>query len=97
MLNVEDYTAEYVKDPFGILTGKRYEFRINLEIPEDDDLYTVNGVYARVIVKDDNGEVRIVSYDLVERGTDKILEFDLEDEEEAELEQFCKEHLPEEE
>ncbi|WP_138494524.1 DUF6509 family protein [Paenibacillus pinistramenti] len=97
MLNIADYSAEYVKDPFGILSGRRYEFRINLDIPEDDDLYTVNGVYARVIVKEEQGTVSMVTYDLLERGTDKILEFDLEEEEEAELEAFCKEHLPEEE
>jgi hypothetical protein len=97
MLNITDYSAEFVKDPFGILSGKRYEFRINLDIPEDDDLYTVNGVYVRVIVKTDGDNVQVVTYDLLERGTDKILDFDLEDDEEAELAEFCKAHMPEEE
>ncbi|WP_223068728.1 DUF6509 family protein [Paenibacillus caui] len=94
MLTISDYSVEWVKDPFGILTGKRYEFKADLDIPEEDDLYSVNGVYARVIVKVEEGQTSIVAYDLLEKGTDQILDFDLEDEEEADLAAFCKEHLP---
>lgn len=96
MLNITSYSAEYVKDPFGILTGKRYEFIVDLDIPEEDELYSAQGIYARVIVKVEGEEISLVSYDLVDRGNEKLLEFDLEDEEEAELVAFCKEHMPEE-
>lgn len=95
MLTFSSYTVEDVRDPFGILSGKRYEFVINLDIPEDDELYVENGVSARAIVKAEEGDVKVVSYDLLETTTGKLLEFDLEEDEEAELAQFCKEHLPE--
>ncbi|MBY0009211.1 DUF6509 family protein [Paenibacillus typhae] len=95
MLTFTSYTVEDVKDPFGILSGKRYEFMINLDIPEEDELYEENGVSVRAVVKAEAGEAVLVTYDLLETTTGRLLEFDLEDEEEAELAQFCKEHLPE--
>lgn len=95
MLTINSYNAEYVKDPFGILPGKRYEFKVDLDIPEEDELYSAQGVYARVIMKAEGEEATMVAYDLVERGSEKLLDFDLEDDEEAELILFCKEHLPE--
>ena len=94
MLTISNYSVEHVRDPFQIISGKRYEFKLNLDIPEDDDLYSPNGISARVIMKVDGDSIGMVSYDLHEGGTDKMLEFDLEDEEEVELEAFCKEHLP---
>ncbi|GGF93172.1 hypothetical protein GCM10010912_42700 [Paenibacillus albidus] len=95
MLTIKGHSVEILKDPFGILTGKRYEFLVNLDVPEEDELYTDNGVSARVIVKAEEEAVSIVSCDLQETTTGRILEFDMEDDEEAELLQFCKEHLPE--
>ncbi|AWB46483.1 pullulanase [Paenibacillus sp. CAA11] len=94
MITFKSYSAELVKDPFGILSGQRYEFIIDLDIPEEDELYMENGVYARVVVKEDEGGISIIKYDLMERSTDKMLDFDLEEEEESALEAFCKEHLP---
>jgi hypothetical protein len=44
-------------------------------------------------VEEDQGS--IVMYDLIEKTTNRILDFDVEEEEEAELAAFCKEHLPE--
>ncbi|QSF44958.1 DUF6509 family protein [Paenibacillus tianjinensis] len=95
MLTFTSYTVEDVKDPFGILSGKRYEFVIHLDVPEEDELYEENGVSIRAIVKAEAGEAALVTYDLLETTTGKLLEFDLEEDEEAELAQFCKEHLPE--
>lgn len=95
MLTFTSYTVENVRDPFGILSGKRYEFVINLDVPEEDELYEENGVSARAVIKVEEGNVKIVSCDLLETTTGKLLEFDLEEDEEAELTQFCKEHLPE--
>ncbi|NMO94397.1 DUF6509 family protein [Paenibacillus lemnae] len=93
MLEITEYTAEYIKDPFGILTGKRYEFVLDLSVPEDDELHQEHGVYLRVIYLAD--EERIVKYDFYERVTDQYLDFDMEPEEEEQLTAFCKEHLPE--
>lgn len=64
MLTFTGYNVENVKDPFGILTGKRYEFVVQLDVPEDDELYVENGVSARAIIKVDEDQVSIVSYDL---------------------------------
>ncbi|MEC0168657.1 DUF6509 family protein [Paenibacillus graminis] len=94
MLTFTSYTVENVRDPFGILSGKRYEFVVNLDVPEDDELYEENGVSARVIVKVEEEETSIISYDLLETTTGRILDFDMEEDEEAALVLFCKEHLP---
>ncbi|MHA6531765.1 DUF6509 family protein [Paenibacillus sp. BAC0078] len=93
MLTFKSYTVEDVRDPFGIISGKRYEFMIALDVPEDDELYEEGGVSARVIVKVLEEQASIVTYDLLETTTGRILDFDLEEDEEADLELFCKEHL----
>lgn len=95
MLTVKSFIVEHIKDPFGIISGQRYEFMVHLDIPEDDELYVDGGVTARTIVKVENETVSIVTYDLIGTTTHQILEFDLEEDEEAELLQFCKDHLPE--
>ena len=93
MLEITEYTAELVKDPFGILPGKRYEFVMDLAVPEDDELYRENGVYLRVVYLAD--EARIVKYDFYERVTDQYLDFDMEPEEEEQAAAFCRDNLPE--
>jgi hypothetical protein len=94
MLKFTSYNVENLKDPFGILTGKRYEFVVQLDVPEDDELYVENGVSARAIVKVEEDQVSIVSYDLQETTTGQLLEFDMEEDEVEALRLFCKEHLP---
>lgn len=96
MLTIKEYSVEQVKDPFGILTGKRFEFVCDLDVPEDDELYSEHGVYLRVIYLDDENASRIIKYDFYERTTDQYLDFDMEPEEEEELTAFCREHLQEE-
>ncbi|UQZ34048.1 pullulanase [Paenibacillus sp. PK3_47] len=95
MLTFASYTVEDVRDPFGIISGKRYEYVIQLDVPEDDELYVEGGVSARVVAKVLEGQFSIVTYDLLETTTGKLLDFDLEEDEEAVLHDFCKEHLPE--
>jgi hypothetical protein len=95
MLTITEYSAEQVKDPFGILSGKRYEFLLDLDIPEDDELHSEHGIYVKLIYKVEEDQGSIVMYDLIEKTTNRILDFDVEEEEEAELAAFCKEHLPE--
>lgn len=94
MVTFGKYSAEYVKDPFGILSGKRYEFLIYLDISEEDEMYSEQGVQVRALVKSDETGITVLSYDLIESGTGRILDFDLEEDEEAALEVFCREHLP---
>lgn len=95
MLTIKEYSVELVKDPFGILTGKRFEFVCDLDVPEDDELYSEQGIYLRVIFLDDEERSRIVKYDFYERTTDQYLDFDMEPEEEEQLAAFCREHLQE--
>lgn len=91
-MEITNYQVEWIRDPFGILTGKRYEFMLDLNIDEEDDLYTPNGVYIRAVYGVDGEQGKLVTYDLLEKGTDRLLEFDLEDDEEAELAEFCSQH-----
>jgi hypothetical protein len=93
MVNITAYTVDQVKDPFGILEGKRYEFNLELEIEEEDELYSEQGVSLRVIYSVDGSSERIVKHDLIESSTSRYLEFDLEDDELEEVAAFCKEHV----
>lgn len=95
MLTVTGYEVELVKDPYQILAGKRYEFVLDIEVPEDDELYSEQGLYIRVIYKVEEERTGIVKYEIFERTTNRYLEFELEDDEIESLDMFCKEHLAE--
>lgn len=94
-MEITSFSVEKVKDPFGIIVGTRYEYILDLEIDEDDELYSEQGVYLRVIYSVEEERTRIVKYELYERSTDRYLEFDLEEDELAEVDVFCREHLAE--
>lgn len=93
MLTITNYTVKLIKDPFKILTGERYEFILEIDVPEDDELYLENGLNARVIYTVDETRTGIVKYELLERTSEKYVEFDLEEDELELLSTFCKEHL----
>lgn len=95
MLTITEYQVEHIKDPFQILTGKRYEFKLDVEVPEDDELYSENGLYVRAIYSVHEEEGSLVKYDLYEKSTDQYLDFDLEDDEVQQIEAFCREHAGE--
>ncbi|UYO04576.1 DUF6509 family protein [Paenibacillus sp. PSB04] len=95
MLTITEYEAEKVKDPFRILQGTRYEFKLDIEVPDDDELYTENGLYVRVIYKVDEDQSAIVKYEIYEKTTGQYLDFDLEEDEVGLLENFCRDHLDE--
>jgi len=95
MITITSYSVEFIKDAFGIIPGKRYEFVLDIEVPEDDELYSEKGLYVRVIYGVEGDAGRIVKYDIHERDTGQYLEFDMEDEEIALIESFCKEHWQE--
>ena len=48
-MNITEYTVEQIKDPTGIITGDRYEFYLNIEVPEDDDLAEEQGLQLKVL------------------------------------------------
>jgi hypothetical protein len=95
MLTITDYSVEFIKDPFGILQGKRYEFILDIEVPEDDELFSEQGLYIRVIYSVDGDSAAITKHDIFERNTKHYVEFDLEEEELKVVDSFCKAHYQE--
>ncbi|OPH57175.1 pullulanase [Paenibacillus ferrarius] len=95
MFTITSYTVELVKDPFQILTGQRYEFLIDIEVEEDDELYSESGLYIRVIYNVEEAKSGLLKYEIYEKTTQLYLDFELEDEEIASVEAFCKEHVQE--
>lgn len=96
-MNITAYTVELIKDPFGILSGRRYEFKLEVEVDEEDELYSEHGVYARVVYKEEGETSGILTCDWTEKTTNRYLPLDAEPEELAELAAFCAAHLPEDE
>ena len=39
-MQITDYVFHKINDPTGIMVGDRYEFLLNVEVDEDDELYT---------------------------------------------------------
>jgi len=95
-MNITGHEIEYVKDPFGILEGERYEALLTVDIPEDDELHREAGVKIRVIYRRAAERSGIVQYELLEAGSGAYLDFELEEEELAEVAAYCEAHcLPE--
>ncbi|MBM7584006.1 hypothetical protein JOC86_000543 [Bacillus pakistanensis] len=92
-MKITNHTVEELKDPTGILEGDRYEFELKVEVPEDDELFTEEGMYVKVIfVVDENGP-RMAQYQLIEENTNRILDFALEEEEEVMILDYCQQNL----
>lgn len=92
-MNITGHTVEKLEDPFGILSGERYEFFLNIEVPEDDELYTENGLKLKVLFVIEEGISRISHYHIIENTTEKYLDFELEEDEIKMVEAYCKEHV----
>jgi hypothetical protein len=90
MLTISSYTVELIKDPFGILSGKRYEFILDLDVPEDDELFSENGIYVRALYLIDENKSVLLKYEIFEKNTEKYQDFDLEDDEVEVIAAFCK-------
>lgn len=95
-MNITGYSVEKLNDPTGILEGDRYEFFLDIEVPEDDELYSENGIELKVIYAVDSKGERIAQYSFYEKGIEKVLDFELEEDEETAVNEFCKTHLNEE-
>jgi hypothetical protein len=95
-LNITDHEVEKLEDPFGLLSGERYEFFLELEVDEEDELYSEKGVGLRCIfVRDESGD-KITSYHFFEHGTEKVLDFELEEDEEVLVLTYCQKYAIEE-
>jgi Family of unknown function (DUF6509) len=92
-LNITGHTVEKLVDPFGLLSGDRYEFFLEIEVEEEDELYSEKGVGIKVLFVIDEKGPRISHYHLYERGTEKVLDFALEEDEEMTVLNYCKENI----
>lgn len=91
-MNITGYTVEKLHDPTGILDGIRYEFFLQIEVPEDDELFTENGLVLRVIFADVDQTQSILHYEFMEKNSNAILDFALEEDEEKLVFEFCRKH-----
>ncbi len=95
MITITEYSVEKLVDPFGILIGDRYEYLLDIEVDEEDELFTEGGLSIRLIYVI-NGEKRsIIKYDLIAKVNEEVLDFGLEDDEINMLLTFCNEHFTE--
>lgn len=95
MFAITAYTVESIPDKFGILAGKRYEFVLDIELDEEDELYSENGVTLRVIFKTGDGEDGIAHTEFLEKTTGRYLEFEPDDEELELVAAFCRDRFHE--
>lgn len=95
-MEITSHSVERLEDPFGILSGERYEFYIGISVPEDDELFSEKGLKVKVLfIVDEKGE-RISHYHIIENETEEVLDFDLDEDEEQMLFDYCKDLLAKE-
>ena len=92
-MEITAYSVEEIKDPTNIIEGKRYEFLLDVEVDEEDELYTEGGIEIRALIGENFGEVRVLNYFLKTRLSEEVLDFALEEDEEQMILDFCKEEL----
>ena len=92
-MNITQFSIEEILDPTKIIEGKRYEFLLDVEVDEEDELYSTAGLEIRVIVGVIDDIVRIVNYFIIDKANNEFLDFALEEDEEAMILEFCKEEL----
>lgn len=89
-MEITNYSISQIKDPTGIIEGERYEFLLDVEVDEDDELYTEGGLELRVILAVEGEETRIAFYNFIDKLSRNALEFALEEDEEAEVLAYCQ-------
>ena len=93
MFKVIEVEMTQIADPFKILAGERYEFVLDLEVEEDDELYEEQGVQLRVVYVVEESQSKISRYEFINATTRKYMDIEMEDEELAYIEQLCKEQV----
>ncbi|HSI67286.1 MAG TPA: DUF6509 family protein [Planococcus sp. (in: firmicutes)] len=93
-MKIVDYSFYKINDPTGIMVGDRYEFLLNIEVDEEDELYTEGGLEIRVILAREEEGARLAHYNFIDKETRKTLEFALEEDEEQEILEYCSTRLP---
>ncbi|WP_186670138.1 DUF6509 family protein [Sporosarcina sp. BP05] len=91
-MKITEHIIKKINDPTGIIAGERYEYRLYIDLDEEDELYSEGGTGLRVIFAIDEDEGRIASYHFFERSSEKVLDFELEDDEKAIALEYCRTH-----
>lgn len=92
-MDITQFSVEEILDPTNIIEGKRFELLLDVEVDEDDELYSAAGLEIRVIAGLLNEEVRVVSYFIIDKANNEYLDFALDEDEEEMILAFCKEQL----
>lgn len=92
-MNLTLNTIEKLDDPFGILSGDRYEIFFHLEVPEDDELYHEGGLLLKALYVVEEAGSRVAHYHIFEQDTNNFIDIGLEDDEEAYLKEMCEKHI----
>ncbi|OLN21594.1 pullulanase [Domibacillus antri] len=92
-MNITDHKFEKIEDPFGILEGERYEFHLYASVDEEDELYSPEGFYIRVLYAVTENEQKIAGLFLHNRANDSVLDFELEEDEIELVRTYCAGHL----
>jgi hypothetical protein len=92
-MKITGHTIERMEDPTRILTGERYEILLNIEVSEDDELYSENGLSLRGIFVIEEKGTRLAQYHFIENVTNRYLDFELEEEEEQLVKGYCSKAL----
>jgi hypothetical protein len=95
VMNITGHVVEKLEDPFGLLTGDRYEFFLDLEVDEEDELYSEKGVGLKVIYVIEENGTKISHYHFYEKGSEAVLDFALEEDEEDLVKSYCRENIME--
>jgi hypothetical protein len=95
MFAITEYTVEQIKDPYKIIEGERYEFVMDLEVDEEDELYQEEGVRLRVVYAKEGDNARIAKYEFLIAASGKYLDMEMEEDEEKAVFEFCKGALEE--
>lgn len=88
-MNFTNYEYHILNDPTGIMAGERYEFLIDLEVEEDDELFREGGIELRLIFAVDGEKTWVAQHYIVEKRTEQVLEFGLEEDELEEVTAYC--------
>ncbi|MEK5330404.1 MULTISPECIES: DUF6509 family protein [unclassified Lysinibacillus] len=92
-MDITQFSMEEILDPTNIIEGKRYEFILDVDIDEEDELYHEAGIEIRVLIGEKEGAPFILNYFIMEKAKGEYLDFALEDEELEEILTFCKEEI----
>ncbi|WP_155593405.1 DUF6509 family protein [Lysinibacillus cavernae] len=92
-MEITQFSMEEILDPTNIIEGKRYEFILDVEIDEEDELYHESGIEIRALIGEKGEEPFILNYFIIEKAEGEYLDFALEEDELEEILVFCKDEI----